>query len=64
MNESNFTASSLRKRTTPLWLTLSVSLLWSETSTAGTEMIDFTKANEHQKWSAINDNVMGGISTG
>lgn len=27
-------------------------------------MIDFTQASEHQKWSAINDNVMGGISTG
>ncbi|MCG9568994.1 CIA30 family protein [Vibrio chagasii] len=64
MNESDFTASSLRKRITPLWLTLSLSLLWSETSTAGIEMIDFTQASEHQKWSAINDNVMGGISTG
>lgn len=64
MNESNFTTSSLRKRVTPLWLTLSLSLLWSETSTAGIEMIDFTQASEHQQWSAINDNVMGGISTG
>ncbi|MFM2607236.1 CIA30 family protein [Vibrio chagasii] len=64
MNESGFTTSSLRKPITPLWLTLSLSLLWSETSTAGIEMIDFTQASEHQKWSAINDNVMGGISTG
>ncbi|CAH7454178.1 CIA30 family protein [Vibrio chagasii] len=64
MNESGFTTSSLRKPLTPLWLTLSLSLLWSETSTAGIEMIDFTQASEHQKWSAINDNVMGGISTG
>ncbi|WP_081090322.1 CIA30 family protein [Vibrio splendidus] len=64
MHESDFTTSSLRKPITPLWLTLSLSLLWSETSTAGIEMIDFTQASEHQKWSAINDNVMGGISTG
>lgn len=64
MHESGFTTSSLRKPITPLWLTLSLSLLWSETSTAGIEMIDFTQASEHQKWSAINDNVMGGISTG
>lgn len=64
MNESNFTAYHLHKRITPLWLTLSLSLLWSETSTAGIEMIDFTKSSEHQQWSAINDNVMGGISTG
>ncbi len=27
-------------------------------------MIDLTKPTEHQKWLAINDNVMGGISTG
>ena len=64
MNESNFTTSSLRKRATPLWLTLSLSLLWFETLAAGIEMIDFTQASEHQQWSAINDNVMGGISTG
>ncbi|WP_082856236.1 CIA30 family protein [Vibrio sp. HI00D65] len=64
MNESNFTTSSLCKRATPLWLTLSLSLLWFETSAAGIEMIDFTQASEHQQWSAINDNVMGGISIG
>ncbi|MDA0154441.1 CIA30 family protein [Vibrio sp. Makdt] len=64
MNVSNFTSCPLLKGIMPLWLTLSLSLLWSETSTAGIEMIDFTQANEHQKWSAINDNVMGGISTG
>ncbi|CED71603.1 putative uncharacterized protein [Aliivibrio wodanis] len=28
------------------------------------EIIDFTNPNEYQKWSAINDNVMGGISIG
>ena len=28
------------------------------------EIIDFTQPNEHQKWLAINDNVMGGISIG
>nr|VVV04265.1 hypothetical protein AW0309160_01649 [Aliivibrio wodanis] len=28
------------------------------------EIIDFTNSNEYQKWSAINDNVMGGISIG
>ncbi|MDD9194558.1 CIA30 family protein [Aliivibrio sp. S3MY1] len=28
------------------------------------EMIDFTQPNEHQKWLATNDNVMGGISIG
>lgn len=28
------------------------------------EVIDFTNPNEYQKWSAINDNVMGGISIG
>ncbi len=27
-------------------------------------MIDFTQANEHKNWTATNDNVMGGISTG
>lgn len=27
-------------------------------------MIDFTQASEHQNWTATNDNVMGGISTG
>ncbi|MEZ8883697.1 CIA30 family protein [Vibrio sp. 10N.222.54.F6] len=64
MNESAFKASSLRKRVAPLWLMLSLSFLWSKGSTAGTEMIDFTQANEHQKWTATNDNVMGGISTG
>ncbi|WP_063669149.1 CIA30 family protein [Aliivibrio fischeri] len=28
------------------------------------EIIEFTQPNEHQKWLAINDNVMGGISIG
>ena len=27
-------------------------------------MIDFTQENEHQNWTATNDNIMGGISTG
>ncbi len=27
-------------------------------------MIDFTQASEHKQWYTINDNVMGGISTG
>ena len=64
MNESIFKTRALRKQVAPLWLMLSLSFLWSEASTAGIEMIDFTQASEHQKWSAINDNVMGGISTG
>ncbi|WP_261887008.1 CIA30 family protein [Vibrio pomeroyi] len=64
MNESAFKESSLRKRVAPLWLMLSLSFLWSKGSTAGTEMIDFTQANEHKNWTATNDNVMGGISTG
>ncbi|WP_300179646.1 CIA30 family protein [uncultured Aliivibrio sp.] len=28
------------------------------------EIIDFTNPNEYQRWSAVNDNVMGGISIG
>ncbi|MCG9642135.1 CIA30 family protein [Vibrio sp. Isolate34] len=64
MSESAFKASSLRKQVAPLWLMLSLSFLWSQASTAGTEMIDFTQANEHKNWTATNDNVMGGISTG
>ena len=64
MNESDFRTHSMRKRTAPLWLMLCLSFLWSKASTAGIEMIDFTQASEHQQWSAINDNVMGGISTG
>ncbi|WP_373954073.1 CIA30 family protein [Vibrio pomeroyi] len=64
MNESAFKASSLHMRTAPLWLMLSLSFVWSKASTAGTEMIDFTQANEHKNWTATNDNVMGGVSTG
>lgn len=64
MNESDFRTHSLRKRTAPLWLMFCLSFLWSKASTAGTEMIDFTQANEHKNWTATNDNVMGGISTG
>ncbi|MEZ8722478.1 CIA30 family protein [Vibrio pomeroyi] len=64
MNDSAFKTHSLLKRRQPLWLVLSLSFLWSKGSTAGTEMIDFTQANEHKNWTATNDNVMGGISTG
>ncbi|ROS67477.1 CIA30 family protein [Vibrio crassostreae] len=64
MNESIFKTRALRKQVAPLWLMLSLSFLWSEASTAGIEMIDFTQANEHTNWTATNDNVMGGISTG
>ncbi|MFS1421364.1 CIA30 family protein [Vibrio splendidus] len=64
MNESDFRTHSLCKRTAPLWLMFCLSFLWSKASTAGTEMIDFTQANEHKNWTATNDNVMGGISTG
>ncbi|UXA00491.1 CIA30 family protein [Vibrio splendidus] len=64
MNESAFKTRALRKRVAPLWLMLSLYCLWSKASTAGTEMIDLTQANEHHNWTATNDNVMGGISTG
>ncbi|MCX2760776.1 CIA30 family protein [Vibrio sp. Sgm 22] len=64
MNGTAFKTHSLLKHRHLLWLVLSLSFLWSKASTAGTEMIDFTQANEHQKWTAINDNVMGGVSTG
>ncbi|MCG9545365.1 CIA30 family protein [Vibrio sp. Isolate33] len=64
MNESAFKTPELRKRMAPLWLMLSLSFLCSKASTAGTEMIDFTQANEHENWTATNDNVMGGISIG
>ncbi|MCB5360304.1 CIA30 family protein [Vibrio lentus] len=64
MNESDFRTHSLRKRTAPLCLMFCLSFLWPKASTAGTEMIDFTQANEHKNWTATNDNVMGGISTG
>ncbi|CAK1854804.1 CIA30 family protein [Vibrio crassostreae] len=64
MNESIFKTRALRKQVAPLWLMLSLSFLWSEASTAGIEMIDFTQANEHTNWTVTNDNVMGGISTG
>lgn len=64
MNESDFRTHSLRKGTTPLWLMFFLSFLWSKASTAGTEMIDFNQPKEYQKWTATNDNVMGGISTG
>ena len=31
---------------------------------SGKNMIDFTKASEQHNWTATNDNVMGGVSTG
>ncbi|WP_286299727.1 CIA30 family protein [Vibrio apostichopi] len=64
MNGTALKTHSLLKHRHLLWLVLSLSFLWSKGSTAGTEMIDFTQANEHKNWTAINDNVMGGISTG
>ncbi|WP_372134131.1 MULTISPECIES: CIA30 family protein [unclassified Vibrio] len=60
MNET----ASLLKRRHPLWLVISLSFLWSQVSVAGIGMIDFTQPNEHKNWTATNDNVMGGISTG
>ncbi|MEZ9244204.1 CIA30 family protein [Vibrio lentus] len=64
MNESDFRTHSMRKRTAPLWLMFCLSFLWSKASTAGTDMIDFTQPKEYQNWTATNDDVMGGISTG
>ncbi|ANP77967.1 exonuclease [Vibrio crassostreae 9CS106] len=60
MNET----ASLLKRRHPLWLVLSLSFLWSQVSVAGIGMIDFIQPNEHKNWTATNDDVMGGISTG
>ncbi len=50
--------------TTPLLLLLSLHSLSLKADATGTNMIDFTQASEHQNWTVINDNVMGGISTG
>ncbi|MEZ9870442.1 CIA30 family protein [Vibrio sp. 10N.261.51.C6] len=60
MNET----ASLLKRRHLLWLVLSLSFLWSQVSVAGIGMIDFIQPNEHKNWTATNDDVMGGISTG
>ncbi|MEZ8087879.1 CIA30 family protein [Vibrio sp. 10N.222.54.B12] len=60
MNET----ASLLKRRHPFWLVLSLSFLWSQVSVAGIGMIDFIQPNEHKNWTATNDDVMGGISTG
>ncbi|MFS1884621.1 MULTISPECIES: CIA30 family protein [unclassified Vibrio] len=60
MNET----ASLLKRRHPLWLVISLSFLWSQVSVAGIGMIDFIQPNEHKNWTATNDDVMGGISTG
>ncbi|MFA0629879.1 CIA30 family protein [Vibrio sp. 10N.222.49.A3] len=64
MHETDFKTHLLRKRSASLWLILSLSFLWSQVSVAGIDMIDFTQANEQKNWTATNDNVMGGISTG
>ncbi|WP_162924280.1 CIA30 family protein [Vibrio atlanticus] len=64
MHETDFKTHLLRKRIASLWLILSLSFLWSQVSVAGIDMIDFTQANEQKNWTATNDNVMGGISTG
>ncbi|PTP52258.1 CIA30 family protein [Vibrio splendidus] len=50
--------------TTPLFLLLSLHSLNLKADATGTNMIDFTQASEHQNWTATNDDVMGGISTG
>ncbi|MEZ8844021.1 CIA30 family protein [Vibrio splendidus] len=50
--------------TTPLFLLLSLHSLSLKADAIERNMIDFTQASEHQNWTATNDNVMGGISTG
>lgn len=50
--------------TTPLLLLLSLHSLSLRAEAIGINMIDFTQASEHQNWTATNDDVMGGISTG
>ncbi|MEZ8152295.1 CIA30 family protein [Vibrio splendidus] len=50
--------------TTSLLLLLSLHSLSLKADAIGTYMIDFTQASEHQNWTATNDDVMGGISTG
>ncbi|MEZ9479770.1 CIA30 family protein [Vibrio splendidus] len=50
--------------TTPLFLLLSLHSLSLKASAIETNMIDFTQTSEQQNWTATNDDVMGGISTG
>ena len=64
MNGTAFQTQMRFRLTTPLWLLLSLIFLYSKAVAEEINMIDFTQPNEHQKWAATNDNVMGGISTG
>lgn len=64
MNGTAFQAQMRFRLTTPLWLLLSLIFLYSKAVAAEINMIDFTQPDEQQKWTATNDNVMGGISTG
>ena len=64
MNGTAFQAQMRFRLTTPLWLLLSLIFLYSKSVAAEINMIDFTQPDEQQKWTATNDNVMGGISTG
>ncbi|MEZ8346266.1 CIA30 family protein [Vibrio splendidus] len=49
---------------TPLLLLLCLHSLSLKADATRTNMIDFTRPNEHKNWTVTNDNVMGGISTG
>ncbi|MEZ9520481.1 CIA30 family protein [Vibrio splendidus] len=64
MNGTNCKTRLLLRLTTPLLLLLSLHSLSLKADATGTYMIDFTQASEHQNWTATNDDVMGGISTG
>ena len=64
MNRTNCKTRSLLRLTTPLFLLLSLHSLSLKADAIERNMIDFTQASEHQNWTATNDNVMGGISTG
>ncbi|WP_435249933.1 CIA30 family protein [Vibrio sp. nBUS_14] len=64
MNRTALKTHSLLKHRQPFWVIFSLSFLWSQGAVAGIDMIDFTQANEHKNWTATNDNVMGGISSG
>ncbi|PTO63398.1 CIA30 family protein [Vibrio splendidus] len=64
MNGTHCKTRLLLRLTTPLFLLLSLHSLSLKADAIGTYMIDFTQASEHQNWTATNDDVMGGISTG
>ncbi len=64
MNGTAFQTQVRFRLTTPLWLLLSLIFLYSKSVAAEINMIDFTQPDQQQKWTATNDNVMGGISTG